>query len=201
MKLILVSNPDAIANENEIVNQLFDEGLEIFHLRKPTYEKKDIIDFLSKIKSKYHSKITLHQHHTLTEQFEINRIHYTEKDRLKANTIELKKLKDKNFTISTSIHFLNDHESLSESFSYTFFGPLFESISKQGYKPKSNQIVQLSKNENRPIKIIAIGGITSNKIERAKQFNFDGVALLGTIWNKPENAIKNFRECLRIVNM
>ena len=75
MKLIVVSNSDVIANEDDIINSLFDEGLELFHLRKPTYDKKNLITLLNKINSKYHSKIVLHQHHTLTEQFEINRIH------------------------------------------------------------------------------------------------------------------------------
>ena len=201
MKSIVVSNPDAMANEDEIVNSLFDEGLELFHLRKPTYDKKDIIALLNKINSKHHSKIALHQHHALAEQFEINRIHFTESERLKTTREDLRKLKEKCFTLSTSIHSLHDYQLLSDSFSYTFFGPVFESISKHGYKPLSNKMVSLAEIKNRKIKIIAIGGITADKIDKIEQANFDGVALLGAIWSDTKNAIKTFNECCRSVNM
>lgn len=201
MKLIVVSNPDATANEDEIVNSLFDEGLKLFHLRKPDYNKKDLITLLNKINSKHHSKIALHQHHTLTEQFEINRIHFTESERLKTTSDDLRKLKEECFTLSTSIHSLRDYQLLSDSFSYTFFGPVFESISKQGYKPQSDKMVPLAEIKDRKIKIIAIGGITVDMIEKTEQASFDGVALHGAIWSDTKNAIKTFNECCRSVNM
>ena len=201
MKLIVVSNPDVIANEDDIINSLFDEGLELFHLRKPTYDKKNLITLLNKINSKHHSKIVLHQHHTLTEQFEINRIHFTESERLKTASDDLKKIKEKYFTLSTSIHSLRDYQLLSDSFSYTFFGPVFESISKHGYKPQSDKIASLAEIKDRKIKIIAIGGITADKIEKTEQASFDGVALLGSIWSDTKNAIKSFNECCRSVSM
>lgn len=201
MKTVIVSNPNPVKNEADTANALFDEGLQLFHLRKPDYSEKELIEYLKKINSKHHSKIVLHEHHSLAETFGINRIHFSESERLKTTEVDFKKKKKMHFILSTSIHCLSNHELLPDSFSYTFFGPVFESISKKGYKPKSNKLVQLSKNKNRKIKIIAIGGITPDKIVKIEEANFDGVALLGAIWTDTKNAIKNFKECNQSVIM
>ena len=201
MQLIVISHPDIITNEADTINALFDEGLEVFHLRKPTASENELRDLLRKINKKNYSGIAIHQDHSMAKTVGINRIHFSETNRLTTTEEELKKWKTENYILSTSIHSIDDHESLSDNFSYTFLGPVFESISKPGYKPRSEELIQLKKEENRRVKIIAIGGITGDKIEKVEQANFDGVALLGTIWNDTANAIKVFRKCQQNVNM
>jgi len=201
MQILVISHPDAITNEVVIINALFDEGLELFHLRKPAASESEVEMFLKKINANYYSRIAIHQHHSMAEAFGINRIHFPEKDRLEAGEEKLKKWKSENYILSTSIHSISDYESLSDNFNYTFLGPVFESISKQGYKPKSEELIQLKKNENRKVKIVAIGGITMEKLERVEQANFDGAALLGAIWNDTSNAIKVLKACQHRVNM
>jgi thiamine-phosphate pyrophosphorylase len=201
MKLIVISYADTIANEAEIINALFDEGLELFHLRKPNFSEREQIDLLKKIKKEYHSRIAIHQHYSIAEKFGIKRIHFSENDRLTATEEELKELKKNIFIFSTSIHSIGDYEKLSDTFSYTFLGPVFESISKPGYKPQSEEIIKLKENKNRGIKIIAIGGISITTIEKVKQSNFDGAAMLGVIWNDTTNAIECFKKCRKNANM
>lgn len=60
MKLIVISSPSAVPNEHEIINSLFEEGLEVFHIHKPDFSKEQIKDFIQKISSKYHSRIAQH---------------------------------------------------------------------------------------------------------------------------------------------
>jgi len=108
-QIIIVSNPDAVANEANIVNALFNEGLELCHLRKLDYSEEELIDLLKKIDSKNYSKIVLHNFYDLAESFGINRIHFSESERLKATEEELKKWKMKNFILSTSIHKIIDY--------------------------------------------------------------------------------------------
>ena len=198
MKIIIVSNPGAVENEATIINALFDEGLELFHLRKSDYLETELIELIEKINAKYYSKIVLHQHHQLAKRFKINRIHFPESTRLKSKEEKLVNLKSKGFTLSTSIHELSELNLLSEAFDYAFYGPVFESISKHGYKPKTKEIVLP---DHKKIKIVAIGGITPDKISELETLNFDGAALLGSIWEDPKNAINIFKECSQNVNM
>ena len=44
------------------------------------------------------------------------------------------------------------------------------------------------------IKIIALGGVSASGIPDVKNYDFDGIAVLGTIWNEPEKAISNFKK-------
>ncbi len=60
MKLIVISSSVAASNEHEIINSCFDEGLEILHIHKPLYSKKEIKKFVQQIPSEYHKRIVLH---------------------------------------------------------------------------------------------------------------------------------------------
>ena len=37
--IILISNPAPVKDEHKIIRQIFDEGLDVFHLRKKEYPK------------------------------------------------------------------------------------------------------------------------------------------------------------------
>lgn len=60
MELILVSDFCKITNEHLLLNELFNNGLEIFHLRKRDYSLQQMIDYLHLIPEKYHSRIVIH---------------------------------------------------------------------------------------------------------------------------------------------
>jgi thiamine-phosphate pyrophosphorylase len=192
MKVIVVSHTDAVKNEAAIINALFEEGLELFHLRKPDFEEKELVELLQKINSEHHSKIVLHHHHQLAEQFGVTRIHFPENERLKKDETEFIKLKQNGFRLSTSVH---DHialDQISGAFDYVFFGPVYESISKPGYKPMVSESVL---EKNKKVKVIAIGGVTPDKMGELKERNFDGLALLGSVWCDTSNSLKIFRQC------
>ncbi len=194
MIIFLITYPNTIINEAKIINELFNEGLAVLHLRKPNYTIEETERLVNAIDEKYHSKIAMHQHHSIAEKYGINRMHFSESNRLTATEQELKKLKEKKNILSTSIHSINDLELLSDNFTYTFLGPVFESVSKPGYKALTEEI-KIIKNKSRATKVIAIGGITTEKIESIKQANFDGAALLGVIWKDTTNAIEVFKAC------
>jgi len=197
--IVIISNPEQIPQEHQIINELFDEGLELFHLRKPNYSKTILVNLLKKINPEHYSKIVLHQHYVLNKYFNINRLHFSESKRLSDFNSGLNLFKTLGFWLSTSVHSINDYEQLPKEFSYAFYGPLFESISKPGYKPASSEIIQIKKKTE--TKIIAIGGIKPENIRQVMKQGFDGVALLGAVWNNPDNAVEVFRQCRENANM
>src|SRR5688572_17237998 len=194
MRLIVISNATALPNEPTLINNLLDEGLEIFHLRKPGLNMKDTIDLLLQIKDEHRSKLVMHDHHAIAEKIGTKRLHFSEEKRLYTTDHELKQWRSKHYTLSTSIHTLDALEGLSSHFQYAFLGPVFDSISKPGYK--ASQSFQLT-SEKRPIELIAIGGVTSNNIREIERANFDGAALLGAVWQDPQSALKIFQDARR----
>ncbi len=193
--MIVISNPTEITNEINIINSLFEEGMELFHIRKPNYSIEELRSFLSAINSSYYSKLVLHQHHELAEEFQIKRVHFTEKERL-TKPVKLSK-PDRYKFLSTSVHSIKDFNILSNAFDYAFLSPIYPSISKQNYVPTKNAFEEIKKRTNHHTKLIALGGISVENIEEVLHNNFDDYALLGAIWNT-KNPIENFKKCQTI---
>ncbi|GLU54551.1 thiamine phosphate synthase [Dyadobacter frigoris] len=199
MKLLAISNPAFFPDEAGLINSLFREGLVCLHIRKPESEENDFKNLLSKINSEFIDRIAIHQHHNLAGEFGIKKLHFTEKERSQTSMEILKNLKSDDFLLSTSIHDLTEIGTLLKYFSYTFFGPVFDSISKAGYKgvlPENFSI----KPEINKIPIIGLGGISSENMEKVSEMGFDGAAVLGTLWKETENVVANFRKLREVVN-
>jgi thiamine-phosphate pyrophosphorylase len=192
-QLIVISNPAMLPDEAAIIQQLFEEGLQLFHLRKPGADEQTVRQLLEAIPAVYHSRIVMHGFFHLMPAYNIHRWHFREEHRMSTTDEELVQLIEKRYTLSTSVHDMPAVLSLSSHFSYTFFSPVFDSISKQQYRGVTSDDFYVT-DEQKKVPVIALGGIDADNITKVAAMNFDGAAVLGTIWNKPENAIENFKK-------
>jgi thiamine-phosphate pyrophosphorylase len=191
-ELVVISHANMLPGEAAIIQQLFVEGLTCFHLRKPDADEQAVRSLLDAIPAVYHHRIAMHGFFHLVEEYDIHRWHFREEHR-RATTVEtLAQLKDKGYTLSTSVHDLETLQGLPALFSYTFFSPVFDSISKQQYRGVAGNDFYL-RDEQKPVPVIALGGINAGNMEKLGDMNFDGAAVLGTIWNEPAKAIDNFK--------
>jgi len=190
--LIVISYPTAVRDEATIINALFDDGLEIFHMRKPDTDVDELRKLLEKINPTYHHRIALHQHHEIAADYGIKRWHFTEVNRNKINEEALIQLKMANHILSTSIHQVEAFKGLPLSFDYTFFGPVLNSISKQGYISSLPADFIFPVEVNHPT-LVALGGIDATTIHQVKLMQFKAIAVLGAIWQKPDESIQQFK--------
>lgn len=188
--ILVISSPTAISNEAFFINQLFDEGLSVFHLRKPESSAQELVLLLQEINPIHYSKIALHSYHYLAKSFNIKRLHFTEASRKQLTDQAFNGFKTENFTLSTSIHNIEDFNVLSEDFEYALLSPVFDSISKPEYKAQN---FNLSIKKKTPTKLIALGGVSKDNCQTAIEIGFDGIALLGSIWNG-DDVKNNFRQ-------
>lgn len=189
--LIVISHAAMLPGEAAIIHQLFDEGLELFHLRKPDANEQEVRQLIEAIPAEYRDRIVMHGFFHLMEEYGIHRWHFREEHRMQTGEEELMRLKEKGYTLSTSVHDLQTLQQLPSQFSYAFFSPVFDSISKQQYKGVVGDDFLL-KDEQKPLQVIALGGIDADNVSKLVAMNFDGAALLGSIWNEPLNAIKRW---------
>ena len=183
-----------LPNEAAIIQQLFAEGLDVFHLRKPEADEQTVRQLIEAIPAEYHNRIAMHGFFHLMEEYNIHRWHFREEHRQSTTKEEMTQLKNKGYTLSTSVHDLPTLQRLTSLFSYAFFSPVFDSISKQQYKGVAGDDFYL-KDEQKPVSVIALGGVDAGNIQSAMAMNFDGAALLGAIWKEPANAVENFKLC------
>ena len=62
MKLIVVTTPTFFVEEDKIITALFEEGLDVLHLRKPETPAMYSERLLTLIPDKYHRRIVTHEH-------------------------------------------------------------------------------------------------------------------------------------------
>lgn len=195
--MIVITNPFFIEDEIEMLNSLLEEGLSLLHIRKPNFSELEMAQFINQIKLEFRNKLALHHHYDLAEDFGIDRFHFSEKER-KQNSAFPTRFSKPCRSKSTSIHSIEDFNSLENDFDYAFLSPVFKSISKENYHPKIDLFEALKLRKNHKTKVIALGGIDSQNIHKTLKNGFDDIALLGSIWNN-ENPVKQFKLCQKIV--
>lgn len=181
--IILISNPAPVNDEHEIISQIFSEGLDIFHLRKKEFQENEMRAFIENIQQKYRGRIVLHSHYYLTADYGLKGIHVPPTFKGEAP----------GGTLSVSFHLPEEIQKSELPFDYGFLSPVFDSISKEGYKSRFNpdELRLFLKNLNE--KIIALGGIDENEIETVKKLGFSGIALLGAVWQN-EHPVDKFKQ-------
>ncbi len=202
MKLIVMSAPHLFKEEGGVINALFEAGMDIFHLRKPGVSIPALRTLIEQIDQAYRNMLVLHQHHALCDEFQLPRRHYPEQLRQHHAASGFADQQQRGLILSTSIHDL-DSISACNAFEYVFFSPVFDSISKAGYHSKLPTNFRLERKSGWPA-VIALGGIEARHVEQVSAMNFDGLAVLGAIWNIGQSPVENFlalhRACLLINN-
>ena len=80
MKLVILTQPKFFVEEDKIITALFDEGMDILHLQKPDSEPVYCERLLSLLPNDCHSKIRVHEHYYLKQEFDLKGIHISNPD-------------------------------------------------------------------------------------------------------------------------
>lgn len=169
--------PEFFIEEHQILTALFDEGLEILHLRKPHSEPVYSERLLSLIPEEYRKRIVVHDHFYLKNEYKLKGIH------LNSRNLEL----PKNYKghISCSCHSFEEVIARKKMCNYVLLSPIFDSISKGGYTSNfpPSLLAEYAKKKVIDRKVMALGGVSLENIPILKDYGFGGGILLGTVWN------------------
>ena len=151
---ILMSGSSIRDDETSVLSDLFEIGLQRFHLRKPDCKPIDVARMLDKIPVSYHQRIVMHRFPELLKDFNLAGYHHFSGE----------PLIEQQGSSSRSLHRLEELKNLDEPLDYCFFGPVYESISKKGYVPKvslpelDGVLYNLNKSKSKHL-ISALGGV------------------------------------------
>ncbi len=188
--IVLIAPETDVKNEISILHQLFEEGLEYYHLRKPSKDYEAHVAYLKSIDKKYHSKIIVHYFHELINEFDLKGIHFQEQKRrnaLENGSEYFIGLNMMGKTMSSSFHEPEDLEACDIEFDYHLLSPVFSSISKQGYEGRGFDVNHIDKT------IVGMGGVNSETIPKVLELGFKGIGVLGGVWNT-DNPVESFKE-------
>lgn len=175
-----MTTPHFFIEEHQIINALFDEGLEILHFRKPNAEPVYSERLLSLINESYRKQIVVHDNFYLKQEYGLMGIHLSSR-----NPEPPKNYKGH---ISCSCHTAEEVKTYKKSCNYVLFSSVFTSNSSESDDDESStnlqDLEQMSKQKIIDKKVMAFGGIELDKIRKVKDLGFGGVVVLGDIWNR-----------------
>ena len=174
MLRILFTYPEEVPYERNLIINLMNEGWDYLHLRKPGHSVDETRNYLELLPVELHQKIVLHDHYELADEFELAGLNWNKRNAEKSRGV--------NF-FSYSAHSFDEIDQLDDQLEYVFLSPVFDSISKSNYTSAFADTEQLkSKLKNSDHKVIALGGVTAEKVNEVKDLGFAGYAMLGHIW-------------------
>ena len=194
MKIIIISSSERSDIEPGIVTQLFENGLDIFHLRKPKLSTGELSTYIKEIPKGFHNRIVIHSHHKLARKYNLMGVHITKghrKNKLRTwINLKLNRMKNPQLVVSTSFRNIANLFEDDFNYSYVFLSPVFDSLThkfQSGFTPHSLRSA-LSKTKH---KVIARGGIDIHSLEKVTELGFEGMALYSSIW-KSKEPVKQF---------
>lgn len=177
MKIIAITTPKIISDDGYIIRGLLDNGVDIVHLRKPESSIDECRELLSNLGDEYRARIVVHDYPELYYEFSLRGVHINKNiGTLPRGYSGLR---------TRSCHSFEEVVRYKDECDYLFLSPIFDSISKAGYHSAFDEcsLRQASIGGVIDGRVIALGGVTFDKIDYLRNLNFGGVAMSGAIYS------------------
>lgn len=167
-KIIAITSTLFFEGEAARIQQILEnKEADFVHIRKPGSSSEQIEKLISEIDSSFYPKLKLHDYFTLAKKYNLGGVHINSRCGIEDNV---------SGAVSKSCHSIEELNS-SAAFEYVFLSPIFDSLSKPGYKAKFDlqSLKEIVDGKN----VIALGGVTPDKFDILKSTGFAGAAMLG----------------------
>jgi thiamine-phosphate pyrophosphorylase len=171
MRIIAITSPDRIPDEKErIIALLQKQEADILHLRKPSWTAEETEALIKELPRELHGRIVLHDHFELAAKYPLYGIHLNRRNPDPVDGVA---------HISRSCHTIGELAD-ADRYSYVTLSPIFDSISKQGYKAAFD--ISLLPDAIKGKRVVALGGVTPDRFPILQELGFFGAAMLGHFW-------------------
>lgn len=176
MRLVVITPPQPADHEARIIGQLIDHGVWAVHLRRPGATALQMSRLIEAIPVCYHRRLVLHDHHELCSIYGLKGVHLNRRNPLPPAGHQ--------GSLSASTHSLTELAQVLPKVDYAFLSPVFDSISKQGYTSAftAEELLQASHQRLIGRRVLALGGVTADRLDEVRRLGFGGAALLGDVW-------------------
>jgi thiamine-phosphate pyrophosphorylase len=219
VKLIVISHESEDPREQSVLAQLFAAGLTSYHLRKPTWTREQLVAWLRDLPAEFHPRMVLHTHHDLATEFTLGGFHQRDVAEpvchLLSDKLELAEVVDGKYekpicnllsdkfsgvgdglVRSRAVHDLATLRASVDEYDRLLVSPVFPSFSKPGYGPSEKlpgADLRAALALPRHAEVIALGGIDASRFAACRELGFDGVAVLGAVW-QASDPVRAFNE-------
>lgn len=184
---VAITPPYFYPDEAAAIERLASEGdFDYIHIRKPGASEKEMQSLIESIDPALRTVLTLHDHFLIAAATGCGGLHLNSRNPVAPQGWQGR--------VSRSCHSLAGLSDASPGTSYLFLSPIFPSISKPGYRSDIMADPDLgSALGHCRVPVVALGGVTPDRIPLVKQFGFGGAAMLGAAWRRRPLDLSHFR--------
>lgn len=177
MRLIVITAPEPLPGEARALTALLEAGADRLHLRRPGASEEELAALLEAIPSGLRPRISLHDHHGLARRGAAGGIHLNGRNPEPPEGFR--------GPVSRSCHSLDELDRWRNRCDYLFLSPLFDSISKQGYRAAFplQTLREAARHGTIDSRVMALGGVDPDRMPQVRELGFGGAAILGYLWN------------------
>ena len=177
---IVITLPYFFDGEAEQITQFLRSSIDLIHLRKPHSTAEEMERLIRQIPSEYYDRLVLHDHHQLALKYHLHGVHL--------NSRNPQPPTGWTGSISHSCHSLEEVKLWKDKCNYVSLSPIFDSISKKGYHAAFSVDVLAQAKEDGIIdaKVLALGGVTFDRMDEVLRMGFGGGMILGDAWKNIE---------------
>ncbi len=195
---IVITLPRVMEGEAEALLEICKEPrAPIVHIRKPESSEREVEFLLDRLKVSGcdMSRLTIHYNEPLARKYGLGGVHL--------HGEELEKGAGAGLRRSLSTHSWKEVQQYAGRVDYLFISPLFDSISKPGYRSGLDPEETFSRLAHHDGRVVALGGVSADTMTQVERLGFDGAAGLGAVWSVDEGRIdvekslKNYRVLCR----
>ncbi len=198
MKLIVISSANKSKSEVRHIIGFFENGLDIFHIKKKGYSRAKMKEYIEMIPNQYYDRLVLHSHYDLAKKFNLRGIHISRHKKRKKFVSNLYyyifKILAPSLKISKSHHSIHSMVHDKKNYDYVFLSPVFDhhdiNVFSAAFGEKQLRSVLYKSKHN----VMALGGVKSERIELSRRTGFFGVALHSAVWKEKNHRLKKFKE-------
>ncbi len=195
---IVITLPRVMDGEEEALLEICKEPCPpIIHVRKPESGEGEVDRLLNRLKESGcdMSRLTIHYNEPLARKYGLGGVHLRGEELGKGVGAGLRR--------SLSTHSWMEMQQYAGRVDYLFVSPLFDSISKPGYRSGLDPEETFCRLAHHDGRVVALGGISADTMTKVERLGFDGAAVLGAVWSidegriDVEKSLKNYRVLCR----
>lgn len=178
MLLIAITLPDFVRGEAGRIERMLARGsFGRVHLRKPGAREADMRRLIAAISPEFYPALSVHDCFGLAAAHGLGGIHL--------NSRNPSAPEGWHGLLSRSCHSLGELRSYGADgvYDYLFLSPVFDSISKSGYR-SAFDLEQLRLSGLTGPRVVALGGVTPARLPELAAAGFGGAAMLGAAWSE-----------------
>ena len=176
MRLVVITREEFTAEEPETILRLLEGGIDRIHLRKPAATEPEMRRLVESLPAACYPHLSLHDHLPLAAEYGLGGVHLNGRNPMPPEGFR--------GLVSRSCHSLAELEAAAPTTDYRFLSPIFDSISKSGYRAAFSETGLRDAAARGVIdtRTLALGGVSPSRLPQVRAWGFGGAALLGCIW-------------------